>query len=342
MLKKLITFTGLLLFVGCSTKTISPHTITNLKKHNEVMKKVVKKLIYAKEHYTQTVTSIKPNSKVFFIDAHPDEKMRAKAMFNYVIALMNKKGICYEDKNEHIKKCAKPIVKITKSGEEADLVLSSLNGKMDKYDAYTAIYQFNKRYFPGFEILEPETTLKAFRTLTIYNTYLEDELYDKCRIDADLEKALKKKGCKIVDDPDEADYIIIYQTLACAETYIGHQPKSLLDIVAEKNIKTANNDKMEAYQYNGSMGLINGAIYGDTFSRAFKTYWTPTTASFAAIALFIPSYISYSGAAYEYVVIDNKLRILYDNEVEDKEDDRLADFVKYGSIRELAAKKITK
>jgi len=338
-------------FTGCS-QTVSSITISDPVKHNKVMQKTIKHIVDAKKNYDNTKAEngvirrikgewvyptkdgIEPNSKVFFINAHPDEKLRAKAMFNYMIKAMQEKGICFEDKDEGIEKCAKPKIEITENGEEANLVLKTLNGKMSTNEAYSAVMQFNKKYFPGFEVLRPEATIKSIFNLKIYNKYLDDELYERCIIDGALEEALKEKGCQIVDNPDKADYIIVYQSLACVEKYVAHQPKSLMSIVdAKDDIKTADNKKMNAFTRSGSVGLINGIGYGNAFSVGFGTYWTPTVIGFGALSLFLPGYVSYSGSAYEYIIIDNKKKRILNEVVVAKERDELAKFVRFRIIR---------
>jgi len=317
-----------LLFVGCATKNYTASTTPkDIEKHNALMKKTinyVNKVVNNSNDFGEQETVITPKSKVFILNVHPDEKARSRAMFNYAIKLMNEKGICYKNKYDKKAKpiCAKPKIVITEDGESADLILDTLEGKMNTSKAFTAVRQFNKKYFPGFFFLKSGGFLTAYTTLKITNELLDDKFYSYCTLDGAFEDKLKRINSILVDDPDKADYILIYQTLGCSEKYLGHQPESLLKSIkntSQKNndMSIANNNNFNTFVANGSFGLLNGYNYGSATSAAFNTYFTPTVIGFSVLGMLGSGYTSTQGVAYEYVLIDKKDKVFYGNIAEE-------------------------
>ena len=316
----ILLFTGLL-FIGCSTKNYTASTTPDsLEEQSRLAKKTTEYVVKNIPKFYEQRENIEPNSKVFIMNAFPDEVKRSKAMFNYAIKLMNEKGICHKNKRDGSTKCAKPKIVMSEDGEKADLILDTLEGKMDKFDAFSAIIQFNKKYFPGFDLLKPEALLTVYEKLGITNKMASSGFYEYCVLDGAFEEELKKKGSVLVDDPEKADYIVLYQTLGCNERYLGHQPESLLEslknISEDETIKTADNKNLEAMYKHGSFGLLNGYNYGVATSVGLRTAFTPTVIGFSVLGALGSGYRSTQGVAYEYVVIDKKNEKYYGDIVE--------------------------
>jgi hypothetical protein len=311
MLNKLLGVFLLILsvfFLGCSTHSVLPPK----KYNNNVQKEVLQYIIKVKKDYYKISTlEVPKNAKVFVMNIFPDEEKRAKAMFNYAIEYMKTHGLLYQDKDKgRYKYVPHPKLEITKDGEEAYLYLDSLKGKMDKYDAFSAVIDFNKKYFPGFNLLKPEALMFVYTKMKITNPFLDDEYYKECRIYGDLIKALKENGDIIVNDPKEADYILVYQNLACNKYYIGHQPKSILRLVENpKKVKTAYNRNTQVFHQTGSFGandVFAGYGYSTIISSQFGTYFKPTFAATTLAFALLSNSIHYEGVSYEALLIDVK------------------------------------
>jgi len=309
-----------LLFVGCATKNYTASTTPdNVEEHNKIMDKTLKYALKATSDFYEQEATIEPNSKVFILNAHPDEVERSKAMFNYAIKLMQEKGICYEDEYEKTKKCSKPKIVLTKDGEKAEIILNTLEDNMDAHDAFRAVMQFNNKYFPGFDMLRGSGLLTATTTLDIINMSIKSGFFEYCVLDGAFEEELKEKGSVLVDDPDKADYIVLYQTLGCSERYLGHQPESLLKSIkasVSNDTVEANNSNLEAMQKHGSFGVLNGYNYGVATSVGLRTAFTPTVIGFSVLGMLGSGYTSTQGVSYEYILIDKKNEKYYGNVVE--------------------------
>jgi len=311
---------------GCSNPVPKPKQLVRTEaEQSRLINKTIKYMAKAVKDFHEEELAVEPGSKVFIINVFPDDKTRAKAMFNYAIKLMNEKGLCYKNAydKDSVQKCTKAQVVLTKDGETANLKLDSLDDKWSATDAASAIYQFNKTYFPGFLVVRPEATLGAIKNLEIYNEQLDKEIYKNCRLDGYLEKFAKRQNIKIVNDPDDADYVLMYQRVGCSSRYITHQPPMLINIlknsVKNNDVTVGDNNKFQVYTYGGSGGVtgaVLGAGVGNAASGAFNLYATPTISAFGVLGAFMPTYKTVKGVAYEYILVDKKQKAFFHHTVE--------------------------
>ncbi|WP_152184452.1 hypothetical protein [Sulfurimonas indica] len=307
-------FVGIFL-TGCGGSSPKPDKLLRTKTQQEqLLKETIHYTANAVKTFKKQELAIPAGAKVFIINAYPDQKKKAKEMFDFAIALMNKKGLCYKKEHDEnaIEKCTKVKVEITEKGKTANLLLDSLNKGWSANEAARAIYQFNKKYFPGYLVTRPEGTLGAIKNLEIYNEQIDRDIYKYCEIDGYLERYASAQNLQIVDNPNDAEYILIYERLGCSDRYITHQPPVLMQqVLNEENtsMQTANNNQFNIYKSDGSGGVtgaVLGAGIGRAASQGFRLLLTPTVSVFGAIGAFMPRYASNKGVAYEYILIDKQ------------------------------------